>query len=269
MDRLTGGTRKVDEAAAATIAELLRSFKGHPAPRYWQRQISGGKSILDKLLEATSPNFESKRRQFCIDADQSEKISPRVDGELKPILEKVQKMDVDAICSLNRVLPGVIYQMPNVLRLLQELSIKAFRSTDIKQARSARDALKRIACPIAVSTKHPSCSRYILSKMNFILADFYQIYFLYRREARDGVEHSLIVAALKNTYKDIPAPYIDQICTPGSKIVHLASKRLSNLTELGATGVYKNWRANRHEFWSVDFAKTTARELIRDMQLTY
>lgn len=184
---------------------------------------------------------DEKLRRYCIDfrPDTHAMCGGHI---LRHCLPGAYNLDVEAIRDLNRILPGVIYDMPKIVEYLKSLSMTAIRDTDTAKAQNARDRLKKIACPVTETRDSTPITPHILYLVQAVAEDFYLVKEVYNREVREGATNEAISAIRNQIFSDIPDDFVERICRGPEKIHELIKERVGQITGWKGRGVYDQWK---------------------------
>lgn len=189
---------------------------------------------------ATYRAYATKRRKVTLEVTDAGEVWLADAHPLKNLLPDALKLDRHAIQTLNKLLPGVVYEMPIIREEIIRQSRVALHSPDNRKARTARDWLASIACPMGRSTKHPARTRRILRPMNLIYSDFVLLRTIYKREC--GTVHpDEVMRAMRKMFADVPPKYLDRVCRTSDKLTALAADALGDMIHAKGRGLRAQW----------------------------
>ena len=235
-------------------------------PIYNHQKAADGHSIIEHELHRRNRD-EKRLRQFCMT------YTPQTHGMgkdhvLRDCLPGAYRLEPDALRKLNQILPGVIFQMPVVKKLLIELSIDAVRELKPVRAGRARNRLLKIVMPVDAKRTSTAITPHTANLIQFVAEDFFLVAALYKKElAEADSPASDIRAAIRRAYRDIPPEWIDAVCQSGARIIQLVHRRVGELTRSGGRGEYELWRRMNPGY--VGKIKSTAREQAARITLDY
>lgn len=182
---------------------------------------------------------EDGLRRFCIEYTPATHFMAD-DHILADCLPGAYRLELDAIKTLNKKLPGVVYEMPVIVEHLKRLSTIAFRSFDRAAADKARSELKQIASPVGWNRDSLPITPHMMNLVQFVAEDFHLVNQLrLRMENETNASSKRIMAALKKTFADIPAEYIEDM---QFRPVHaLVKQRVGEITGDKGNGIYRQW----------------------------
>jgi hypothetical protein len=182
---------------------------------------------------------EDGLRRFCITFT-PETHGMAEDHILADCLPGAYRLELGAIKTLNRKLPGVVYEMPVIVNHLKRLSTIAFRSFDRQAADQARSALKQIACPVGWNRDSLPITPHMTNLVQYVAEDFHLVNELRKRmESETNASPKRIMTALKKAFAGIHPGYIDDM--QFRPVGVLVRERVGEITGDRGNGIYRKW----------------------------
>lgn len=214
------------------IAFVVVPGKG---PRFYH--VNGGRDGLTVVMSVSA--FKTVKR-INYEPSSARRLILAPDHPLADLLPLALKLDHHAIQELNRMLPGIIYEMPIIRDEVLRQSKVAFLSPDTRRARIARDWLASVACPIGRTTAHPVRTARILKVLTMIYEDIVLLREIYRRECRLA-DHADVLPLIKRAFSDVPEKYLRRACSRDGKPTIIAADALGEMIGARGRGLRNQW----------------------------